>query len=111
MLALWIRVRAVAAMQMDLFRHLLSLSMRFFTGQKTGELVSRLDTDTRAAAAGLDTIVGTALSADGPVPTPAELVDALLHGPEDGRARVAVGHGHARGSRRPRHHRRHRALR
>jgi len=63
LLALWIRVRAVAAMQMDLFRHLLSLSMRFFTGQRTGELVSRLDTDTRAAAAGLDTIVGAILSA------------------------------------------------
>jgi subfamily B ATP-binding cassette protein MsbA len=63
LLGLWIRVRAIAAMQMDLFRHLLSLSMRFFTGQRTGELVSRLDTDTRAAAAGLETIVGTALSA------------------------------------------------
>jgi subfamily B ATP-binding cassette protein MsbA len=63
LLALWIRVRVIAAMQMDLFRHLLSLSMRFFTGQRTGELVSRLDTDTRAAAGGLETIVGTALSA------------------------------------------------
>jgi len=63
LLGLWIRVRAIAAIQMDLFRHLLSLSMRFFTGQRTGELVSRLDTDTRAAAAGLETIVGTALSA------------------------------------------------
>ncbi len=63
LLALWIRVRAIAAMQMDLFRHLLSLSMRFFTGQRTGELVSRLDTDTRAAASGLETIVGTLLSA------------------------------------------------
>ena len=63
LLALWIRVRTVAAMQLALFRHLLSLSMRFFTAQRTGELVSRLDTDTRAAAAGLDTIASTALSA------------------------------------------------
>jgi len=63
LLALWIRARAGAAMQMDLFRHLLSLSMRFFTPQRGGELVSRLSTDTGAAAAGLETIVGTVLSA------------------------------------------------
>ena len=63
LLGLWIRVRSIAAMQMDVFRHLLALSMRFFTRQKTGELVSRLDTDIRAAAAGLEPIVGTALSA------------------------------------------------
>ncbi len=63
LLALWIRVRVGAAMQMDLFRHLLGLSMRFFTPQRGGELVSRLTTDTGAAAAGLETIVGTVLSA------------------------------------------------
>src|SRR5262249_12757111 len=63
LLALWIRVRGGAAIQMDLFRHLVSLSMRFFTGQRAGELVSRLNTDTGAAAAGLETIVGTVLSA------------------------------------------------
>ena len=63
LLALWIRVRVGTAMQMDLFRHLVGLSMRFFTGQRAGELVSRLSTDTGAAAAGLETIVGTALSA------------------------------------------------
>jgi subfamily B ATP-binding cassette protein MsbA len=63
LLALWIRVRATAAMQMDLFRHLLSLSMRFFTQHRTGELVSRLETDTRAASGGLETIVCTALTA------------------------------------------------
>jgi subfamily B ATP-binding cassette protein MsbA len=63
LLALWIRVRAGAAMQMDLFRHLLGLSMRFFTTHRTGELVSRLETDTRAASSGLETIVGTVLTA------------------------------------------------
>jgi subfamily B ATP-binding cassette protein MsbA len=63
LLALWIRVRATAAMQMDLFRHLLGLSMRFFTRHRTGELVSRLETDTRAATSGLETIVGTVLTA------------------------------------------------
>jgi subfamily B ATP-binding cassette protein MsbA len=50
-------------MQIDLFRHLLGLSMGFFTKQRTGELVSRLATDTHAASQGLETIVGTALSA------------------------------------------------
>jgi len=63
LLALWIRVRSGAALQMDLFRHLVGLSMRFFTGQRAGELVSRLNTDTGAAVAGLETIVGTVLSA------------------------------------------------
>src|SRR5262249_32067950 len=50
-------------MQRDLFRHLLGLSMRFFTGQRAGELLSRLNTDTGAAVAGLETVVGTVLSA------------------------------------------------
>jgi ATP-binding cassette, subfamily B, bacterial MsbA len=63
LLALWIRVRVGVAMQMDLFRHLVGLSMRFYTGQRAGELVSRLNTDTAAAAAGLETVVGTVLSA------------------------------------------------
>jgi len=62
-LALWIRVRAGAALQMDLFGHLLGLSMRFFTTHRTGELVSRLESDTRAATGGLETIVGTVLTA------------------------------------------------
>ena len=63
LLALWIRVRATAALQADLFRHLLGLSMGFFSRQRTGEVVSRLDTDARAATAGLETIVGTVLTA------------------------------------------------
>jgi subfamily B ATP-binding cassette protein MsbA len=63
LIALSIRVRAGAAMQMDLFRHLLGLSMRFFTTHRTGELVSRLENDTRAATGGLEVIVGTVLTA------------------------------------------------
>jgi subfamily B ATP-binding cassette protein MsbA len=63
LLALWIRVRAGAAMQRDLFQHLLGLSMGFFTRQRTGELVSRLETDTRSSTGGLETIVGTVLTA------------------------------------------------
>jgi subfamily B ATP-binding cassette protein MsbA len=63
LLALWIRVRAAAALQLDLFRHLLGLSMRFFTAHRTGELVSRLESDTRSATDGLETIVGTILTA------------------------------------------------
>ena len=63
MVALWIRVRAGTALQADLFRHILSLSMSFFTRHRTGELVSRLANDTLAATAGLDKIVGTLVSA------------------------------------------------
>ena len=62
-LALWIRVRATAALQGDLFRHLLGLSMSFFSRQRTGELVSRLDADARAATSGLETIVTSVLTA------------------------------------------------
>ena len=62
-LTLWIRTRAGAAMQRDLFQHLLGLSMGFFTRQRTGELVSRLETDTRSTTSGLETIVGTVLTA------------------------------------------------
>ena len=63
LLALWIRVRANAALQGDLFRHLLGLSMGFFSRQRTGELVSRLGTDANSATSGLETIVGTVLTA------------------------------------------------
>jgi subfamily B ATP-binding cassette protein MsbA len=63
LLALWIRVRATAALQADLCRHLLGLSMSFFSRQRTGELVSRLDADSRAATYGLETIVTTVLTA------------------------------------------------
>jgi len=52
LLALWIRVRATAALQTDLFRHLFGLSMGFFTRQRTGELMSRFATDTNAATSG-----------------------------------------------------------
>ena len=62
LLGLWIRVRANAALQSDLFRHLLGLSMGFFNRQRTGELVSRLGTDTNAATIGLETIVCTLLT-------------------------------------------------
>ena len=54
LLGLWIRVRATAALQRDLFRHLLGLSMSFFNRQRTGELVSRLEADAnRGTAQGL----------------------------------------------------------
>ncbi len=62
-LALWIRARAAATMQRDLFQHLLGLSMSFFNRQKTGELVSRLTTDTNAATNGLETVARTVLTA------------------------------------------------
>ena len=63
LLALWLRVRAASALQADLFRHLLTMSMSFFTRHRSAELVSRLSTDTRSATAGLETIVCTLFSA------------------------------------------------
>lgn len=62
LIALWIRVRAAATLQRDLLRHLLHLSMSFFTRHRTGELVSRLATDAPATTSGLETMVGTLLT-------------------------------------------------
>lgn len=63
LLALWIRVRATARLQVDLFRHLLGLSIGFFNRQRTGELLSRLDADARASTSGFETIIGTVFTA------------------------------------------------
>ena len=63
LLALGVRVRAASVMQIDLFRHLLSLPMTFFTRHRTGELISRVEADTRAATGGLETLVGTLVTA------------------------------------------------
>lgn len=62
LLALWINVRARRDLQSDLFKHILSLSMEFFTRQRAGELVSRISSDTVATTTGLDTIVGKVLT-------------------------------------------------
>lgn len=63
LLALWIRARAATAIRIDLFRHLLGLSLGFFNREKTGELVSRLYTDTHGATGALDAIARTLLTA------------------------------------------------
>jgi len=63
LLAMWIRVRATSALQADLFRHLLGLSIGFFNRQRTGELVSRLEADARSATSGLEVIVGALMTA------------------------------------------------
>src|SRR5262249_57398046 len=63
LLAQWIRVRAGTGIQRDLFKHLMGLSMSFFNRQRTGELVSRLETDTRSATSGLEMVVGSAVTA------------------------------------------------
>ena len=56
MLSIWIRIHSERDIQKDLFRHLLSLSMEFFTRKRTGELISRMDQDTRATVYNLATI-------------------------------------------------------
>jgi ABC-type multidrug transport system fused ATPase/permease subunit len=63
LLAQWIRIRAGTGIQRDLFKHLMDLSMSFFNRQRTGELVSRLETDTRSATSGLEIVVGAAVTA------------------------------------------------
>ena len=63
LLAQSIRIRAGTGIQRDLFAHLLDLSMSFFNRQRTGELVSRLETDTRSSTSGLEMVVGAAVTA------------------------------------------------
>ncbi|MCW5875243.1 MAG: ABC transporter ATP-binding protein [Anaerolineales bacterium] len=57
LLAVWIRVGSERDIQTDLFGHVLSLSLDFFHRKRTGELISRLDQDTRATVSGLAVIV------------------------------------------------------
>jgi ATP-binding cassette, subfamily B, bacterial MsbA len=63
LLAQSIRIRAGTGIQRDLFAHLLGLSMSFFNRQRTGELVSRLETDTRSSTSGLEMVVSAAVTA------------------------------------------------
>ena len=56
LLALWIRVNSERDIQKDLFRHILSLSLDFFSRKRTGELISRMEQDTRAAVSSLSNI-------------------------------------------------------
>ena len=57
MVALRIRVMAARNLQLDLFSHILGLSMGFFNRNRTGELVSRLDRDTISVTSSLEQII------------------------------------------------------
>lgn len=61
--ALWVRVRTARDMQFDLYRHILTLSLGFFTKQRTGELMSRMETDTTATTYGFDGIIRNIIQA------------------------------------------------
>jgi subfamily B ATP-binding cassette protein MsbA len=63
LLGLWIRVRTSAAIQARLFEHLLSLSLGFFKRHRTGELVSRLETDATTTAAPLEVVLVSVVTA------------------------------------------------
>jgi subfamily B ATP-binding cassette protein MsbA len=56
LLAQWIRVRARARLQLDLLRHVLGLSLGFFARERVGELLARLQSDTRLATSGIETL-------------------------------------------------------
>ncbi len=61
LLALWIRINSEREIQKDLFAHVISLSLDFFHRKRTGELISRLDQDTRATVSGLANIARSAV--------------------------------------------------
>jgi subfamily B ATP-binding cassette protein MsbA len=92
LVAMRVRVRAALDMTQDLFGHTLSLSLSFFTRQRTGDLVSRLYNDTHTATGSLESIVTTLLTAPllilfygfllvrtSPLLVLAAIVAALLH--------------------------------
>jgi ATP-binding cassette, subfamily B, bacterial MsbA len=54
----WAAIRAVAALRRKLFEHLQSLSLDFFNTARTGDLISRITSDTQV----LYSIVGNALA-------------------------------------------------
>ena len=54
LLALKLRTAAGRDIQIDLFNHLFDLSLDFFNNERTGEIIARLDQDTRNALAGLE---------------------------------------------------------
>src|SRR5262249_44193581 len=63
LLAQWIRIRATTGIPPRLFKHLMGLSMAFFNRQRLGELVSRVESDTRSATSGLEMVVSSAVTA------------------------------------------------
>jgi subfamily B ATP-binding cassette protein MsbA len=54
MLALRIKIGAGRDIQVDLFNHLFTLSLDFFNQERIGEIIARLDQDTRNAISGLE---------------------------------------------------------
>jgi subfamily B ATP-binding cassette protein MsbA len=52
-----VKVKASRRIQLDLLQHLLSLGLRFFHGQKSGELMSRLTHDATNTAVGLGPLI------------------------------------------------------
>jgi ATP-binding cassette, subfamily B, bacterial MsbA len=63
LIAIRIRVPAALAIQRDLFRHVLSLSLGFFTRQRAGDLAHRLEWDPHNVTGGLETLICTCLTA------------------------------------------------
>ena len=62
----WTGHNVLRAMRVDLFRHLQSLSLRFYAGQNTGDLMSRITNDSaiiqQAISFGLLSVLGGALT-------------------------------------------------
>ncbi|MGX7948842.1 ABC transporter ATP-binding protein [Oleidesulfovibrio alaskensis] len=56
LLALRLRVSSAASIQLDVYSHILKQPVGFFSRQRAGELISRLDTDVNAATYGFEGI-------------------------------------------------------
>jgi len=53
----WISLRTARAIQFDLFRHLLGFSLGFFNKSRTGDLLSRLEMDTKLSVERIQPVV------------------------------------------------------
>jgi subfamily B ATP-binding cassette protein MsbA len=59
--ATWLRIQTARAMQVDLFKHMMSFSMAFYNRHRAGELMSRLTADTNGTVSHLQSIVSSSL--------------------------------------------------
>ena len=60
-LVAWVGERVVANLRREVYEHLLSLSLRFFAGQRVGEIVSRLSNDVQVIQSAVTSNIVTLL--------------------------------------------------
>ena len=57
----WVGNRVVADLRMDMFRHIHTLPMQFFTRSRAGDLITRITSDTGAMTSLVSTVISSAI--------------------------------------------------